>query len=198
MFLLLPLNHWRGRGEEGSCTQGRPSQPCAERCGGGGGRGRRHRGRERRRARGKPRGRGPTERAKGEEGPALTGKRKNPRCNNGGGSLGKMKFARAEHKFTDWGRTIGWIDESKAPGRSSRRDERNGTLNSTDDAWIKCNCSLELLSKMEPSQTSASNFGSFPSNLRMGFRILERARREDSSHIYIAKCWGSTSSPKVP
>jgi hypothetical protein len=48
--------------------------------------------------------------------PARMGKRRNPRCNNGGGSPEKMKFAGAEHKFTDWGRTVGRIDESKALG----------------------------------------------------------------------------------
>jgi hypothetical protein len=128
MFLLLPLNHGRGRGEEGGCALGGGStRPRAE-WEGGGGRGRRCWGRERRRARGKRRGRGTTERVKGEEGPALMGKRKTPRCNNGGGSSEKTKFVGAEHKFTDWGRTIGWIDELKAPERSSRRDERSGTL----------------------------------------------------------------------
>jgi hypothetical protein len=54
---------------------------------------------------------------------------------------------------------------------------------STDDVRIENDCSSEL----ESSRTSASNSGSFVKNLRMGFRILERAQREDSSHIYIAR-----------
>jgi hypothetical protein len=56
-----------------------------------------------------------------------------------------------------------------------------------DDARIKSNCSSKLSPTLEPSRTSASNSGSFRSNLRVGFRILERARREDSSHIYTAR-----------
>jgi hypothetical protein len=63
----------------------------------------------------------------GRGGPCTNGKRK-PRRNNGGGSPEKTKFAKVEYKFTDWGRTVGWIDESKALGRSSQRDEYSGTL----------------------------------------------------------------------
>jgi hypothetical protein len=57
-------------------------------------------------------------------------------------------------------------------------------LDSADDAWIESNSSLELSLKLEPSQTSTSNSESFRSKLGKGFRNLERARREDSSHIY--------------
>jgi hypothetical protein len=64
----------------------------------------------------------------GEGAPARTGKWRNPRCNNVGGSPEKTKFAGAKHKFTDFGQTIGRIDELKAPGRSSRWDERSGTV----------------------------------------------------------------------
>jgi hypothetical protein len=59
--------------------------------------------------------------------------------------------------------------------------------NSADDARIGSNCSPELPSKLEPSRTSASNSGSFGFRLGMGFRNSERARREDSSHLYIAR-----------
>jgi hypothetical protein len=54
---------------------------------------------------------------------------------------------------------------------------------SVDDAQIESNCLLEL----EQFRTSASNSENFGSNLRMGFRILERARREDSIYIYISR-----------
>jgi hypothetical protein len=56
-----------------------------------------------------------------ERGPCMDEKmekQRNPRCNNGGGSPEKTKFAGAEHKFVDCGRTIGRIDESKAPRQS--------------------------------------------------------------------------------
>jgi hypothetical protein len=36
-------------------------------------------------------------------------------------------------------------------------------------------------------QTSASDLGSFGSNLRVGFQILKRDQREDLSHIHIAR-----------
>jgi hypothetical protein len=41
---------------------------------------------------------------------------------------GEETLAEAKDKFTDWGRTVSRIDESKAPGQRSWRDERNGTL----------------------------------------------------------------------
>jgi hypothetical protein len=47
--------------------------------------------------------------------------------------------------------------------------------------------SAELSSELELSRTSVSNSRSFRSNLRVGFQILKRARREDSSHIYNAR-----------
>jgi hypothetical protein len=71
-------------------------------------------------------------------------KQGNPRCNNGGVLTGEDDLAGAEDKFADWGRTVGRIDESKAPERSSQRDKHNGTLRSGDDAWIESNSSLEL------------------------------------------------------
>jgi hypothetical protein len=40
-------------------------------------------------------------------------------------------------------------------------------------------------------RTLTSDFRGFRSNLRVGFRILKRARREDSIHIYIARVWRS-------
>jgi hypothetical protein len=52
-----------------------------------------------------------------------------------------------------------------------------------NDTQTESNCSPEL----EPSQTSASNSGSFESRLGVRFRISKRARREDSRHIYIAR-----------
>jgi hypothetical protein len=41
---------------------------------------------------------------------------------------GEEIIAGAEDKFPDWGRSVGQIDESKAPGQSSQQDERSGTL----------------------------------------------------------------------
>jgi hypothetical protein len=66
--------------------------------------------------------------------------------------------------------------------RDEALDEMNAAVpsDSIDDTRIESNCSL----KLEPSRNSASNSGSFGSILRVGFRILGRARREDSSHIY--------------
>jgi hypothetical protein len=45
-----------------------------------------------------------------------------------GSSPKKTEFAGAEKKIIDWRHTDSWIDESKALGRSSRRDEHSGTL----------------------------------------------------------------------
>jgi hypothetical protein len=45
--------------------------------------------------------------------------------NNGEGSPEKTEFARAKKKIADWRRNGGWIDEAKAPGRSSRQIESN-------------------------------------------------------------------------
>jgi hypothetical protein len=78
------------------------------------------------------------------------------------------------------------IDDELEVGSMNRKpwdealDETNAAVpsDSIDDARIESNCSLELLLELEPSRISASNFGCFGSNLRMGFRILERARRE--------------------
>jgi hypothetical protein len=44
------------------------------------------------------------------------------------GRTGEEDIARAKGNFTDWGRTVGRIDESKASRRSSRRNERSGAL----------------------------------------------------------------------
>jgi hypothetical protein len=86
-----------------------------------------------------------------------TEKRRNPRYNNGGGLREKTTLAGAEHKIVDFGRTVGRIDESKAPGRSSRRDERSSTLGSADDARIESNCSSEL----EPPPNFGEQFWEF-------------------------------------
>jgi hypothetical protein len=64
----------------------------------------------------------------GEEGPARTGKQRNPRYNNGGFSPGKKTFARAEVEIIDWHRFEGPIDKSDALQWSPRRGERNSTL----------------------------------------------------------------------
>jgi hypothetical protein len=87
------------------------------------------------------------------------------------------------------------IGKEPSAGSTNRRhrdeapDKTNTTVpsDSADDVQIESNCSPELLAKLEPSRTSASNSGSFRSNLRVGFRILEMVRREDSSHKYIAR-----------
>jgi hypothetical protein len=55
------------------------------------------------------------------------GKRRNPRCNNGGFSPGKKTLAGAEKKFVDCRRFGDPIDEPNALRRSPRRDERSGT-----------------------------------------------------------------------
>jgi hypothetical protein len=70
--------------------------------------------------------------------------------------------------------------------RDEALDETNAVVpsDSADDTRIESNCSLELSAKLEPFRTSVSNSWSFGSNLMVGFQILERARREDSSHIY--------------
>jgi hypothetical protein len=58
---------------------------------------------------GEKKGRGappPREVREGRRGPAWMGKmekQRNSRCNNGGGSPEKRKFAGAEQKFADWG-----------------------------------------------------------------------------------------------
>jgi hypothetical protein len=120
-FHLLPSpssKPWKGKGEEGDHAQGAELAESDARRGTG------HAGAVvgRRGGRRAPRGgkRGGGHRHRGGQreggGPALTGKRRNLRYNNGGGSPEKMKFAGAEHKFDDWGRTVGRIDESKAPG----------------------------------------------------------------------------------
>jgi hypothetical protein len=77
------------------------------------------------------------------------------------------------------------IDKPKAPGQSL--DETNATVpsDSANEAQIESNCSPELKS----SRTSASNSGSCGSKLGKGFQNFERARREGSSHIYIARVW---------
>jgi hypothetical protein len=87
---------------------------------------------------------------------------------------------------------VGRIDESKALGRSSRREEHSGTLRFADDARTESNCSLELSPKLEPSRTSASNSRSFGSSFRMGFQNSERTRQVGTiPAIYI-------TAPKVP
>jgi hypothetical protein len=58
---------------------------------------------------------------------------------------------------------------------------------SANNAWIKSNCSLELSPELEPSQTSASIPRIVDRNWGKRFRGLEGARREGSSHIYIAR-----------
>jgi hypothetical protein len=62
-------------------------------------------------------------------------------------------------------------------------DETNTMVpsDSTDDTLIESN----RLSELEPSRTLMSNSVSFGSKLGMGFLNSERARRENSSHIYI-------------
>jgi hypothetical protein len=84
------------------------------------------------------------------------------------------------------------IEDEPSVGSTKRRhldkalDETNAAVpsDSADDARIESNCSSELSSELEPSRTSASNYGSFRSKLGKGFRNSERARWEDSNHIY--------------
>jgi hypothetical protein len=68
-------------------------------------------------------------------------------------------------------------------------DEANTTvlLDFANDARIESNCSPELSPDMEPPRTLASNSGNCVSNLGKRFRDFERAHREASSQIYIAR-----------
>jgi hypothetical protein len=74
-------------------------------------------------------------------------------------------------------RTILLIEDEPSVGSINQR-HRDEALDdsdvavpsdSTDDTWIKSNCSLELSLELEPSRTSASNSGSFESRLGMWF-----------------------------
>jgi hypothetical protein len=86
-------------------------------------------------------------------------------------------------------RTNSQIDDEPSIESTNRRnhdkslEETNAVVPSdfVDDAWIESNCSPEL----KLSRTLTSNSGSFGSKLGKGFRNSKRARREDSSHIYI-------------
>jgi hypothetical protein len=88
-------------------------------------------------------------------------------------------------------RTNSPIEDEQSVGSTNRwhRDEALDVtdaavpLDSAEDARIESNYSWEL----EPSQTLASNSGSYGFSLEKGVRNSERARREDSSHIYIAR-----------
>jgi hypothetical protein len=74
-------------------------------------------------------------------------------------------------------RTISLIEDEPLVGSTNRRhrdealDDSNVAVpsDSTNDTQIKSNCLPELSPELEPSRTSASNFGSFGSRLGMGF-----------------------------
>jgi hypothetical protein len=53
---------------------------------------------------------------------------RNSMDNNGGKLTGGDEVRWSQEKIIDWQRNDGWIDESKAPGRSSRREECSGIL----------------------------------------------------------------------
>jgi hypothetical protein len=59
-------------------------------------------------------------------------------------------LAGAGKKSADWGRTVGRIDESKAPGEALEQTNAVVPLDSADDTRIESNCSPELLPKLEP------------------------------------------------
>jgi hypothetical protein len=82
--------------------------------------------------------------------------------------------------------SVGSTNQSTGTKPLTRRMQRYPQI-PPHDARIESNCSLLLSPELEPSQTSASNSGSFRSNLEVGFRILKRALRVDSIHIWIAR-----------
>jgi hypothetical protein len=90
-------------------------------------------------------------------------KRRNPRYNNGGGSPKKTTLAGAEHKIVDWRQTKGTT--TKLSARQMQRYPRiPPTMHGSKlIARRSCRRSWNHL------RTSTSDFGSFGSNLRVGF-----------------------------
>jgi hypothetical protein len=177
LHLLPPLtspsfNQGRGRGEEGGGAHG--GGPSWPRGVAGGMHGRPGEGRGRHWVRGNGGGGEPPpgERGTGEEGPARTGKRRNRETL--GATMVEAHWRRRSSPEPSTNSSIG--DETSV-GSTNRRlwdealDETNAAVpsDSADDARIESNCSPKLLSELEPSRTSASNSGSFGSNLGMGF-----------------------------
>jgi hypothetical protein len=130
---------------------------------------------------------GGREREEEQEGEALrereSRKQKSDMGNNERG------IARADKKNVNWGLTVGQIEESKAPGWSFDKTNAVVPSESANNARIESNCSPEWSPELELSWTSASNCGSCGSKLEKRFWNLERARRQDSNHIYIARVW---------
>jgi hypothetical protein len=207
-FHLLPSpssQPWEGerrggglsRGRAGRRPHGRGAWPRGTATVQGAG-GRRRTGRRRRPSRGKGRrrvgGNGgggvppPGGEREGRGGPARTRKRRN------GETLGAtIVKSHPRTRILPEPNTNSSIGDELSIGSTNQR-HRDEALDETNvavpsdlavHAQIENYCSPELSPDLEPSQTSASNSRSFGSNLRMGFQILERARQEDSSHIYI-------------
>jgi hypothetical protein len=76
--------------------------------------------------------------------------------------------------------------------RLTNRKNRDEALDETaalpldvvGDQHIESNCSSKFSPELESPQTSTNNSRRWRMNLRKLFGVLERARREDSSHIY--------------
>jgi hypothetical protein len=109
---------------------------------------------------------------------------KNFMDNNGGRGSPEKKTSPEPRRKSSIGDEplVGWTNRRH---QDEALDETNAAVPSdfADDVQIESNCSREL----EPSRTSASNSESFGSKLGKGFRNSERARPEDSSHIYIIR-----------
>jgi hypothetical protein len=95
-----------------------------------------------------------------EGGPARTGKRRNPRYNNGGSHRGRRPSSEPRVNPSIAGDS--GIQSTNRTRCDEAFDETNAAVpsDSTDDARIRSNCSPELSPELEPPRTSVSNTGS--------------------------------------
>jgi hypothetical protein len=99
-------------------------------------------------------------------------KTRTERTNNRGRAHRRKKLVAAKEKNTDWVRTVGRIDKSKASDEALGETNTTVPSDSTNDARIESNCSP---SELEPLQTSSSNSGSWELNMRKPFYDSECA-----------------------